>query len=134
MSQFTVGIPFLIPSQGEHYMARHRGTKLAEAYLRTLGRHVTRAEGRRIVDIVMYRPRKFSDYANMVSACKGLNDAVKRAGFIVDDSIKWATFTYKQNTLGALPASLIKRFGRVPIVCLTITDETTEHHDLTREL
>lgn len=61
------------------------------------------ATTKRAVNIISYRRQRFHDEANLIGGCKGLIDGMVRAGLLVDDSQKWATFTYRQELASASP-------------------------------
>lgn len=57
------------------------------------------AAGKRKVTIVSYRKRLL-DYGNLVGGAKPILDALKKLGWIVDDSPAWVIEEYKQFAVG----------------------------------
>ncbi len=62
-----------------------------------------RAIGKRLVVITSFRKQRCRDEANLIGGCKGMIDGLVRAGLLVDDSIKLATFTYAQDVASKSP-------------------------------
>ena len=71
---------------------------------------------KRRVKIIAYRKRFISDHSNLVGGCKGLIDAIKRAGLLVDDSDQWMRAEYWQSKASESPT------GK-PYTIITITNE-----------
>lgn len=77
------------------WQARHGWMK---KYLKELAGYefvLKKANGFRFIDIIRYGSKEF-DNDNFVGGCKNLVDAIKKKGFIVDDSSKWVKINYQQ--------------------------------------
>jgi Holliday junction resolvase RusA-like endonuclease len=83
-----------------HWSKKHKYSKEWEgeifaAYYEQSRFTVKHANQKRWVRIFSFRKRKL-DQDNLVGGCKGLMDALKRLGLIVDDSPKWVEVRYEQ--------------------------------------
>jgi hypothetical protein len=124
---WTIAIPYEVPSQntrdGWHWSRCDKDTKAAERLIRFLGNTVPRPTGRRLVEVIAYRKQRCADTANLIGGAKGLLDALVRAGLLKDDRDQLAAITYDQHPLSKLPDDHLKRFGRVPVTVITLTDQ-----------
>jgi len=99
-----VVIPYRIPSQNvtekSHYMVKHRDGKNAEEMViyTCLANNIKKATGKRTITITSVRKRLVTDDANIRGGAKQLVDAIKRAGYLVDDCDKMADIRYEQKT------------------------------------
>lgn len=123
-------IPFLVPSQNDrermHWRLQREEVTRAFLLCRAHGCKVPPPTGHRTVIITSYRRQLMKDHANLVGGCKGLVDGIVRAGLLLDDSIKLASFEYRQAVLSRLPADLRKDFGGRPCTAIEITDTPAE--------
>jgi hypothetical protein len=106
-------IPLEIPSHNElnklHWSTRHKIGKMWEQWIRYTMRNdgLDVAHGKRHVEITAYRKRRIPDEANLIAgANKTLVDAMVRAGLLVDDCDKLATFAYAQDVGSKSPTGL----------------------------
>ena len=91
--------------------------------------YALKPQGKVSVAITAYRRRKITDHANIVGGCKGLIDALTYNCLIVDDSEKWATFSYDQR-LASHPLNPFRNpngTGRIGTV-VEITEDRKENH------
>jgi hypothetical protein len=97
-------IPYRIPSQNvtnkRHYMVNHRdGKRVEDMVIYTcLANNITKATGKRTITITSVRKRIVTDDANIRGGAKQLVDAIKRAGYLIDDCDKMADIRYEQKT------------------------------------
>jgi hypothetical protein len=95
-------------------IARHGDTVAWEAALRKVGRPATTSDAERLVfadivwpdgkrrlEIERQAPteRYFLDQTNFAGGCKGLEDALVRLGYLVDDSLKWLDGPHLKQTV-----------------------------------
>lgn len=111
-------IPYTIPSQntrdGWHWAARHKDTKRCEGMIRLQAQGIPKAAGKRFVFVTSYRVQRFKDDANFRGGAKGLLDAMKRAGLLIDDDDHNAVVSYEQFTLSKMPPDLERSFSGRP--------------------
>jgi hypothetical protein len=124
MTTFTIpyNVPSLNKTSRQHWRARMREVNLCANLARVLGREVSKATVRRLVTITSYRRQLCRDIQNLIGGCKSLNDGLVRAGLLVDDSDRWATFTYRQHVLSEMPPELARKYGRRPVTVIEIED------------
>ncbi|MCK6488314.1 MAG: hypothetical protein L6R48_08300 [Planctomycetes bacterium] len=80
-----------------HWRQKHRQTKGWELMARSQASiEDLQVQCRRAVRITSYRARLITDHDNLVGGAKGLPDALKRAGLLVDDSRAWCDISYVQ--------------------------------------
>lgn len=80
-----------------HWRQKHRQTKGWELMARSqVSIEDLAQQRRRAVRITSYRARLITDHDNLVGGAKGLPDALKRAGLLVDDSSAWCAISYAQ--------------------------------------
>jgi len=100
--------PFESPSGNDFHKRHWSEYARHKAFCRTWAIFTHRSRGykkimaRCAVDFVTYR-RRLLDDDNMIIGLKGLRDSLVEAGFLYDDSPKWATFTYVQKKRDASP-------------------------------
>lgn len=101
---------------GRHWSVKHKDSRewewsLREAYRKPL----PEATGRVALKITSVRHR-YLDYDNLVGGCKGLVDALKRMGAIIDDSPKHVEMSFAQekplHSIGAQTIVEIKPLKR----------------------
>ena len=85
-------------------------------------RGIDRATQKRRVVMLCYRKRLILDRANLVGGAKGLVDALVRNKLLVDDSDEWCEIEYAQKKLDEIPDEIVMRFGRVPLVEISLED------------
>ncbi len=98
----TIVLPKQIESRNKldskHWTYRRKQTQEWEFIIRrALAGNFEKATTKMRVIITSLRQRLL-DYDNLVGGCKGLLDAMKRIGILVDDGPKWIDTTYIQET------------------------------------
>lgn len=119
-------IPYNVPSLNktsrQHWRSRVRDVNLCAALCRKHGWELSWAKGRRLVAITAYRRQRCHDIQNLIGGCKSLNDGLVKAGLIVDDSDRWATFAYRQFILSQMPVELVEKYGRRPLTVIELKE------------
>jgi hypothetical protein len=99
----SIIIPYEVPSLNKtakmHWAAKSRINNQLVVLIRARSAGIVPPPdgSRRRVHIIAYRKRLMSDSSdNLPGGAKGLRDAIKRAGLLIDDSDKYADITYEQ--------------------------------------
>jgi hypothetical protein len=99
-----ITIPYRIPSQNvsmrRHWSVTHKDGVLAQSMVEYSCRanNIQKATGKRTIIITSVRKRLITDDANLRGGAKQLVDAIKRAGYLVDDCDTMADIRYEQKT------------------------------------
>jgi hypothetical protein len=99
-----ITIPYRIPSQNvsmrRHWSVTHKDGINAQFMIAMSCKinGIPMATGKRTIIITSVRKRLITDDANLRGGCKQLVDAIKRAGYLVDDCDTMADIRYKQKT------------------------------------
>jgi len=99
-----ITIPYRIPSQNvsirRHWAVNHSEGIKAQNMIAygCRANDIPKATCKRTIIITSVRKRLITDDANLRGGCKQLVDAIKRAGYLVDDCDTMADIRYEQKT------------------------------------
>lgn len=84
-------------TEGRHWSVKNRYTQEWEWLIKSKGK-LPKAKGKMNLQITSFRKKKL-DYDNLVGGCKGLIDAIKRLGGILNDSPDLVTLKIDQEKI-----------------------------------
>lgn len=113
MTIYRIEIPESTPSLNEwermHWAKRRREKLRWQVYIgaKARGCHLPKATGKRNVLIIRYGAKRL-DRDNLYGGMKGVLDAIKDLGYLVDDAVEWCHLECDQQTDRARPRTVIE--------------------------